>query len=521
MPGAQTTTLAAPVGGLNAYDSLAGMPETDAIALVNWFPQVYGLYLRRGYQRHVTGLPGAVNSLATYSRRNGTKQLYAWSGDGFYNVTTAGAVGAPIFTGLASSVWQSTQFANSAGSHMVAFNGVDDGIWVSEAGNVRLTLGDGIVSGTWKDVDPKNLIDCTVHQRRLWAVQKDTTYGWYLPPDQVYGDATIFDFGPLFRHGGYLQSLATWTVDDGDGADDMLVAISSMGDVAVYKGIDPSSANTWGLQGVYYAGEPVSGRRFHTKVAGDIKFITQQGLVSLNDMLTSTRVNAAESTIEARNIQQPLSEAANALGSVFGWEIRFIAALNMLMINIPSVTSEGNIQFVENTVNAKWCEFNGYDANCFVDHLNVPFFGGEGIVYRGWTGFADDVHAGNPAGNPVQGICQQAYTYLGVPAVQKQIGMYRPNFLVSGDAIYGSAIAYNFEFLTPQIPFAVPATTGSRWDSAIWDQAMWAGSLKGQRAWSASKGMGFAASLCMNLKSSEETLWVSTDFTLITGKGVF
>lgn len=520
--GANAVTIAAPIGGLNAYDSLAGMPETDAIALINWFPQVYGLYLRRGYQHHATGLGAAVNSLATYSRRNGAKQLYAWAGDKFFNVTSPGAVGAAIFSGLTNSVWQSTQFANSAGSHMVAFNGTDDGIWVSEAGNARLTLGDGIVSGTWKDVDPKNLIDCTVHQRRLWAVQKDTTYGWYLPPDQVYGDATLFDFGPLFKHGGYLQSLATWTVDDGDGADDMLVAISSMGDVAVYKGINPSSAADWSLQGVYYAGEPVSGRRFHTKVAGDIKFITQQGMVSLNDMLTSTKVNAATSTIESRNVQTPLAEAASALGTLFGWEIRFIAALNMLMINIPSVTSEGASQFVENTVNGKWCEFNGYNALTIVDHLNVPFFGtAEGVVMRGWTGFADNVSAANPAGDQIQSICQQAYNYLGTPAVQKQIGLYRPNFLVAGGSVYGSAIAYDFSFQTPAIPFSPPDTTGSRWDSAIWDAALWGGSLRAQKEWSAASGMGFVASLCLNLKSTEETLWVSTDFTLISGRGVF
>lgn len=522
MPGASVTTIPSPVGGLNAYDSLAGMPDTDAIALVNWFPQVYGLYLRRGYTQHATGLGGSVQSLAAYVNTSGVRKLYAWANAKFFDVTTAGAVGAPIFTGLVSTIWQSTSFANSAGVHMIAFSGSDDGIWVSGAGNQRLVLGDGIVNATWKNVDPKNLIDVTIHQRRIWAVEKNTTKGWYLPVDQVYGVASSFDFGPMFKHGGYLQSLATWTVDDGDGSDDILVAISSMGDVAVYKGIDPTSAATWACQGVYFAGEPVSGRRFHTKVAGDLKFITQQGMVSLNDMLTSTRVNSATSTIESRNVQQPLAEAASALGSVFGWEIKFIAALNMLLINVPSVSADPSIQFVENTVNGKWCEFNGYDAQCFVDHLNVPFFGTEdGFVMRGWTGFADNVSAASPAGNQIQGICQQSYNYLGAPATQKQIGLYRPNFLVSGEAVYGSSIAYDFSFQTPSIPFSSPSTSGARWDSAIWDAAIWGGSLKSQRQWACASGMGFAMSLCLNLKSTEETLWVSTDFTLVNGRGVF
>lgn len=516
---AGVTTVAAPIGGLNAYDSLAGMPETDAIALVNWFPQVYGLYLRRGYQEHATGLGGSVNSLATYSNTLGTTKLFAWANARMYDVTSAGAVGAPIFTGLISTIWQHTSFANSAGSHMIAFSGSDDGIWVSGAGNQRLILGDGIVNATWSGVDPKNLIDVTIHQRRVWAVQKDTTYGWYLPPDQVYGVATRFDFGPLFKHGGYLQSLATWTVDDGDGADDMLVAIGSKGDVAVYKGINPSSADTWALTGVYYAGEPVSGRRFHTKVSGDIKFITQQGLVSLNDMLTSTKTSAAQNSIEARNIQTPLSEAASALGSLFGWEINFIPALNMLLINIPSITSEGNIQLVENVVNSKWCEFQGYDAQCFADYLNLPFYGGDnGTVYRGWTGHTDNVSAADPAGDDITGTCQQAYSYVGQPAVNKQVGMYRPNFLVESDLVYGSEIAYDFTFKTPAIGVTSPASgASSRWDSSIWDAALWSGQLKPQKAWSQAQGMGVAASLCMIARSNAEALWVSTDYTVASG----
>lgn len=520
---AGVTTLPAPIGGLNAYDSLAGMPETDAIALVNLFPQNYGLYLRRGYSTWATGLGASVNSLYSHSNTSGVDKLYAWAGTSFFDATSQGAVGAAIFTGLTANIpWQATSFANSAGAHMVAFNGSDDGIWVSGAGNQRLILGDGIVNATWKNVDPKNLIDVTIHQRRIWAVEKNTTYGWYLPPDQVYGVAVKFDFGPMFKHGGYLQSLATWTVDDGDGADDILVAISSMGDVAVYKGIDPSSAATWACQGVYFSGEPVSGRRFHTKVAGDLKFMTQQGLVSLNDMLTSTKVNAAQSTIESRLVQAPLAEAATLLGSSAGWDIKFVAALNMLLINIPSVSSQPQIQFVENVINGKWCEFNGYAANCFADYQNLPFYGGtDGIVYRGWYGHADNVTAGNPAGTPILGVCQQAYSYFGAPAVQKQVGMYRPNFLVESDLVYGSAIAYDFAFKTPEIVFSPGAGSGSRWDSSLWDTALWGGSLKTQRQWSQASGMGVAGSICIAIRSNAEALWVSTDLTVAVGSGVF
>ena len=108
-----------------------------------------------------------------------------------------------------------------------------------------------------------------------------------MPPDQITGEATLFDFGALWVRGGYLNQIITWTIDDGNGADDHLAAISSEGEVAIYQGIDPSDAEKWALQGVYYAGAPV-GRRSACRYGGDIAILTQFGLVILSNLLKST-----------------------------------------------------------------------------------------------------------------------------------------------------------------------------------------------------------------------------------------
>ena len=113
---------------------------------------------------------------------------------------------------------------------------------------------------------------CAVRSRRtrpLWLVS---------PQRQCLGLGPLLRLlGPLFKRGGYLQSLATWTVDDGDGSNDLLVAFGSEGDVAVYGGTDVDTADAWTLQGVYYAGAPIAGHRFHCKVNGDLKFLTDEG----------------------------------------------------------------------------------------------------------------------------------------------------------------------------------------------------------------------------------------------------
>lgn len=523
MASTKVKTLPSPIGGLNALDSIIGMPETDAISLINLVPQAYGCYLRKGTQLHGTGYGGEVQTLVPFNTKTGGERLYAFANGSMFNATTAGAAPAASLTGLISNIWQFSQFANSAGTHAIGFSGTDDGIWIDNAGTItRLVLGVPPAVGAWSNVDPKNLVDVVVHQRRVWTVEKDSTYGWYLPVDQIYGVAAKFDFGPLFKRGGYLQSLATWTVDDGDGADDMLVAISSKGEVAVYKGIDPTAAATWALTGVYYMGEPVSGRRFHTKVGGDIKFVTQQGLISLNEMLTSTKTTVAQTSIDSQKVQQPLSESASLLSSIFGWQCFFCAPLNLLMVNVPSVTSGGAIQFVENTINSGWCQFTNYDASNIVTYNKLPYFGTKaGTIVKGYTGHLDGVAVDGSGGTDITGVVQQAYSFLEAPAMQKQVGMYRPTFLTDADLVYGGAVAYDFEFKTVPITFIPPTTTGSRWDVGLWDVATWSGALSTQRQWSQAEGMGTAASFCFTIRSRNEVLWVGTDYTFISGQGVF
>jgi hypothetical protein len=528
MANAGITTVPSAVGGSDFFSSLFGMPPENAIRLVNWWPEVYGCTHRRGYREWATELPATVGSLYAFHTRYGQSFLYAFAGDGMYDVTTRDtallkAVAAPVVTGLSTAIWQATMFANSAGTHKVFVSGQDDPIWLHQPAPPavaydRLTAGDGTAPGTISGVDPSTFIDVTIHQRRLWFVEKDSTVGWYLPPDQVYGVAKKFDFGPLFKRGGYLQSISTWTVGDGEGSDDLFVAFGSEGDVVVYTGIDPDSAETWALKGVYYAGAPIAGHRFHAKVAGDLKFVTTQGLISMNDMFTSNQNIAPQSNIEARPVQQFLTEQTNLYGFLPGWDVKFVASFNMLIINIPSVTTEGSLQLCENVVNAKWTTFLGLDAQCWVtDYQDVPFFGSGDKVMQGWTGNTDDVSLTDTAGKPITALVQQAYNYFGTPANNKQVGLYRPNFLTSRSVAWKSMIAYDFTFQIPQLNTQPPVVGVPRWDDAIWDAAYWSGGLHAQKQWASAEGCGFAGSLAMATRSDGEVVWVNTDYTISSG----
>jgi hypothetical protein len=243
----QVVTRPAPIKGINAYDSIIAMSEGFALILRNLFAQPYGVQVRKGYVRHCEGLDGPVETVMSHNK--GTPKLYAFSqgtsNATLYDVTTANA--APIVKDatLTNARWQHINFPNVAGVNLVAVNGADDLLWIKPDNTIQMvSAGDG-TANTIGGVDPKKLIHVYSHQKRLWFVEKDTTSGWYLPPDQIFGVAKQFDFGPNWTRGGYLTQIITWTIDDGNGADDHLAAISSEGEISIYQGVDPDNVDTW------------------------------------------------------------------------------------------------------------------------------------------------------------------------------------------------------------------------------------------------------------------------------------
>lgn len=519
---AEVRTLPSPTGGLNVYDNLATMPAVDAVVLNNLVAQPYGCMVRKGYIQYSTGYPSSVDSIALFAKQDGSYKLYAWSNDSLFDATTSGAVGAALLTGLSNAWWNSITFANAAGVHMLSFNGVDDPIWITTAGVARITAGGG-TSGTWSGVNPNTIVQATVHQRRVWGVQASTTYGWYLPADSVFGVANYFDFGPFFKRGGYLQALTTWTVDSGSGMDDKLVAISSQGEVAVFSGTDVSDSTKWALVGVFYIGTPVAGRRFFTNVAGDVYLLTLTGVVSLATLVTSTQVNLSSDNAYSKKIQYLISDLTADLGDLDGWQIEYFPAINLMFVNIPTVYYGGAGQVVNNYINGTWSTLQGMDAACWAKVDGSPYFGGnDGVLYKAWTGHKDGVLVDGSGGTNILSRAQTSYNYFDRAGLQKQIGMYRPNFLGTRVGAVGSRVLTDFETRTTLYPSGVLAAPGaaSLWDVALWDDGIWSGGTVVQRQWQQATGMGVALSLELALSTDCEFTWVSTDMTLRAG-GIF
>lgn len=515
---ARPETVPAPVGGLNVRDSISAMPPTDAIVLRNFFPTPYGCLVRKGFTEHATALPGPVETLMSYNSRTGTNVLLAACDGKVYDVSAAANYSAatPKYSSLSNNRWQWVNFANSAGSHIIAFNGADNGLWYNGTTYARLTAGNGTDPGTYNGVDPSDVISCCVHQRRVWVVPVGSTKVHYLPVDSIFGVVADFDFGPLMSRGGYVVSLNTWSIDSGTGSDDLLAALTSEGQIIVYKGTNPANAATWALVGVYDQGKPV-GNRCSIKYSGDLAYINQFGLSSLTQSLVSTKVANTPDTAYTDKIQFLVSDLISVYGSLFGWQILVYPNANMLILNVPLSTTI-SIQLAMNTITRAWGQFEGLNSLCWELHYDVPFFGtSDGTVYRFWEGSRDAADSSGNGGIKVAYEGQTAFNYFKSPGALKHFKMARATFIGNGSPGVYFSVNTDFDFSTVLGSALNPSNNSAVWNVSLWNQGLWAGSDTTFKPWGSVEGLGYAGSLRVKGEAAGEALWTTSDWVYELG----
>lgn len=497
-----TSSLQAPTGGLNAKDPIANMKETEAVTLDNWFPTPSSVDIRNGSSEHVTGFLGPVETLALYN--DGIDpQLFGISVGSIYDVTAAGAVGAAVVTGLTNSRLQHVNMGTAGGFFLMMVNGADklqyyNGSAWSVDGGVNTITG----------VDTANCIHINNFKNRVWLIEENTFHAWYLPVASIAGAATNFDLSGLFRLGGYLMAMANWTIDNASGVDDYAAFITSEGEVALYKGTDPSSAATWALVGTFRMGRPI-GRRCFTKAGADVLVLTTDGAFPLSKALLTDRSQLDLAATD--KISSIFNADVRAYGSLYGWQPIIHPFGRKLIVNVP--TTEGSIskQYVMNTSNGSWARFIGWNAVCFEVLGDRIFFGGPTSVYEADIGTDDN-------GSEINCVAQQAFSYFGNRTGIKRWTMARPIF--TSDGTVNPAVLMNVDFAQNRTTVAPSFTDnlGITWDVAPWDTSSWTRGDSITKNWQTITGVGYAGGIRIvtsskNLKCS----WNSTDFVYEMG----
>ena len=359
-------------------------------------------------------------------------------------------------------------------------------------------------------VDSSKLANVNLFKNRLYYCEENSLNFWYGGVDEITGALDVFPLGGVARNGGYLQAMGTWTLDAGYGVDDLAVFVTSMGEIIVYKGSNPSDPADWSLVGVWQMGQTFS-RRCFFKWGGDLLLLTQDGLVPLTAALQSSRLDPRVNLTD--KIFYAISQAATQFYALDGWQINYFASENMLILSIP--TNAGMEQYVMHTITKSWARFTGIEAYCWEVSGDADIhFGGNGIV-------GDFYQATSDNGSNIVATCQQAYNYFETRGQQKRFTLVRPILQTdNGLPTVLCGISTDFETvpLTNQIAFNPSITNTGIWDSSLWDQANWGGGLVTTKIWQGVTGLGYAGSVNLNVASQGiELHWASTDYVMERG----
>jgi hypothetical protein len=343
----------------------------------------------------------------------------------------------------------------------------NENITDSSTGDATTNIPSGIETAiSITGVNTEDLTHVWKHKSRLWFIEKNSMSAWYLPPLSVGGTANELQMGGLFALGGELLFGATWSLDAGDGLDDVCVFVTNKGEVAVYQGTDPSSASTWALSGVYRIGVPLH-KNAHFRAGGEILVVTDQGIVPI-----SAAVNKDRAGLGAVAITAPIEDVWRAyVKQRQNGTGRFNVVLwheeQMLLVGMPKTSTESIRALAANALSGAWSSgFTNWDVQCSVVFNNDLFFGdSSGAIWQGETGGSDD-------GDP--------YT---ATAVYSHVTMNEPGFKTACHARATIKTNYNFQyqlFAVDEYEIETPtpldaSTIGAPnvWGSGVWGTMVW------------------------------------------------
>lgn len=504
----QSTVMVAPVKGWNARDPQAQMQAGYALYLDNFFPSATSVDIRKGAIDHVTGLGvEPIKSLGTYNDRAGVNKLWAFTDNGAYDVTAAGVFGA-ISTVLTEGRVLTANIGTSGGSFMYAVNGVDDARYWN--GLVWTTVANYAVSTGATPLLSNTISNLNVFKRQLYFLVRNTMEFYYLPIDSVTGTLGRFPLGALFNKGGSLIAMGTWTIDGGAGVDDLACFVTSEGQIAVYRGTDPSSASTWALVGVYNLAPPLGPKCF-MKYGGDLIYISKAGAFPLSKALIYTSGNSAIALTDL--INTVFSAAATAYGSHWGWQGILSLSNDFILFNIPVSEYTGSVQYVMNTKTGAWCRFTDWNAFCWEVMDNELYMGMVGKVakaYNGLSDFDDNIYC----------FGKTSFSYLGgTRARLKKVNMIQPILNVSGRVSVSIAVDVDFAYGLEFGAAVYAAPNGYLWDTGIWDAALWTDPTQSKIDWvTVAVNPGMAAAIRLRVAAKNVTVgWSATNLLYESG----
>jgi hypothetical protein len=500
----------APTGGLNLRDPISEMSPLDAIVLDNFIPRQQGVEMRKGYI--VTSEPPEgvtqYKSMFGYAAANSANnKMFAAADGNIYDVTGTPVTVAHAATGSTNDQWWTIQFSTTSGNYLLAVS-PGAGYWTYDPVNGwvnRTALTTGL---------PTNVRTVSVWKQRIWFTVEDSSDVYYMQDiNAIQGTAVAFPMGSVLRSGGSVSALFNWTIDAGFSVDDFFVVVGTEGDIGVWEGTDPTSADTFRIKGVWYIGPVPKYGMYFTPFGGDVMVLSVQGLIPMSRLVSGQYNEAAANTMPASKVQPVLSPLIALLKDAESWNVMLVPKESVMIIKLPQKEDGSWQQFVMNTITGAWCTFSNMPM------VSAAMLGGQlyfstptGRVAKGLNGSYDDTDPFiSSKGSAIEADVQCSFNAYNTPAQLKKFQMARPIFLAP--TAPSVKLQLNTQYALSNVSGS-PSFAGAI-QSGIWDETNWnlcyfsGGQLTTYEAWVGVVGLGYYGSLRMKVKGLPGTVFTS------------
>ena len=577
---AVTASVASPIGGWNARDSVAEMNPLDAVVLENFYPTPSQVELRKGYTKFATGITGQVDTLMQYSGGSSEK-LFAAAGSVIYDVSAGGAA-TSVQTGLGSDRFQYVNASTAGGNFLVAVNGTDaaliyDGTnWIKyantstaqtisnlTASGTTCTLTTSVAHGlsTGNQVTITGASPAAYNGTFVITVTSGTTF--------TYTALSAPASSPASPLGSYTIAKFITGVDSTD-----LIHVNLHKERLYF--VQENTLKFW-----YLGANSISGAATSFDLGGIARnggFIQAMGTWTL-DAGYGADDYAVFVTNNGEAIVYKGSDPSDAnnwsligvwqLGQIFTRRCFFKWAGDLLLITHdgivpltgalqssrldPRVNITDKIYYAVSEAADLYSTEFGWQIHYFAKQnmliFNIPVIGGiqqfvMHTITKAWANFTgfngtcfevfnEDMYFGGNGyvgkfydglsddDTNIKATCQQAYSYFDARGQLKRFTMVRPILFVdNGTPTVLCGINTDFETQNSlsQVSYNPALINVGVWDTSLWDDVEWGGGNNISKNWQGVTGIGYAAGISLNIASQDINVrWASTDYVMERG----
>ena len=577
---AVTASVAAPIGGWNARDSVAEMNPLDAVVLNNFYPTPSQIQLRKGYTQFATGITGQVDTLMQYSGGS-TSKLFAAAGSVIYDVSSGGVATSAV-TGLGSDRWQYVNASTAGGNFLTAVNGNDaallyDGTnWIKYANiSTAQTISNLTSSGTTCTLVTSSAHGLVTGNQVTIAGASPAAYNGTFKITVTNG--TTFTYTALSAPATSPASpLGSYTVAKFiTGVDSSNLIHVNLHKERLYF-IEENTLNFW-----YLGANAISGAATSYPLGGIARnggFIMAMGTWTLDagygsdDYAVFVTSNGEAIVFKGSDPSDPTDWSLIGvwqLGQVFARRCFFKFGGDLLLITQDGIVPlAGALQSsrldprinitdkIYNAVNEAANLYNtefGWQIHYYAKQnmliFNIPVIGGQQQyvmhnITKSWASFSgfnatcfevyeEDMYFGGNGfvgkfwdglsdnDQNIKASCQQAYSYFDARGQLKRFTMVRP-ILFTDNGTPTVLCGINTDFDTQnnvgQVSFNPALISVGVWDTSTWDNADWGGGNTISKQWQGVTGIGYAAGIILNIATQDiDVRWASTDYVMERG----